>query len=111
MMLFYCPECNREQILGANNPYINEKTIINLRDGYGRPIVHYKCECGNYLAGSMDITGLDEHKVQYCKNIIREYNKNGCFYHDNLTLSGDSCDLFESAKQCYEDRKKKYKEK
>lgn len=50
--LFYCPECGKEQILN-NNPYEKEKTIINIRDGYGRPITHYKCECGNYFAGNM----------------------------------------------------------
>lgn len=100
MKLFYCPICGKEEIRN-DNPYKNERTITNIRDGYGRPISHYKCECGNYLAGSMDISGWDEHMIQYCKDIIRGYNKDGCYY----SFSGDDYDLFERAKQCYKKRK------
>lgn len=105
MRLFYCPTCGKEQIRN-DDPYKNERTIVNIRDGYGRPISHYKCECGNYLAGSMDIFDWDEHMIQYCKDTIKGYNKDGCYYAYNSSLSGDDCDLFERAKQCYEKRKK-----
>ena len=105
MRLFYCPICGKEQIRN-DDPYKDERTIINIRDGYGRSISHYKCECGNYLAGSMDITGWDEHMIQYCKDTIKGYNKGGCYYSYNSSLNGNDCDLYENAKQCYEKRKK-----
>lgn len=104
MRLFYCPICGKEEIRN-DDPYKNERTITNIRDGYGRPIFHYKCECGNYLAGSMDVSGWDERMIQYCKDTIRGYNKDGCYYSFNSSLSGDDCDLFERAKHCYEMRK------
>lgn len=110
MRLFYCPVCGKEQI-ADDRLYRNERTIINCRDGFGRVITHYKCECGNYLAGSMDIAGYEDHMVQYCKDIIKGYNKGGCFFDHNVSLSGDNSDLFESAKQCYEKRKKDAEEK
>ena len=44
-------------------------------------IKHYKCECGNYLAGSMNISGYEDNKdfIEYCKYLIKEYNKDGVF--------------------------------
>jgi len=104
MRLFYCPECNKEQMRN-DDPYKNEKTIVNMRDGYGRPITHYKCECGNYLAGSIDVSGWEDHMIQYCKDTIKGYNKGGCYYDYNFSLNGDSGDLFERAKQVYKQRK------
>lgn len=105
MRLFYCPMCGKEEIRN-DNPYNDEKTIVNMRDGYGRPITHYKCECGNYLAGSMSVSGFDEHTIKYYKDIIKGYNEGGCYYNTNSALNGDNIDLSERAKRCYEQRKK-----
>lgn len=105
--LFYCPECGKEEIRN-DNPYKSEETINNMRDGYGRPIRHYKCECDNYLAGSMDVSGWtdDEHAIRYCKETIEGYNRCGCYYEFNMSMNGDdTTDLFERAKWCYEDRR------
>lgn len=78
MRLFYCPKCKKEEI-GDYNLHEEDKTVVNIRDGYGRPIIHYKCECGNYLAGSVDLRGLedDTRAVDYYKAVIKDYNENG----------------------------------
>lgn len=85
MRLFYCPKCGKEEI---KNEYIKERDITyrNIRDGYGRPITHYKCECGNLLAGSVDISGWenDEHPLIYIKHVIKDYNKDGAFYAEGF---------------------------
>lgn len=109
MRIYYCPICGKEEV-GNDNLYDNEKTIVNIRDGYGRSITHYKCECGNYLAGSMSISGWDESMIAYCKDVIKGYNKGGCFYANNFSLDGDDCDFFEKAKRCYEKRKEDAKQ-
>lgn len=108
MRLFYCPECNKEEIRN-DDPYKNEYTISNMRDGYGRPIRHYKCECGNYLAGSMDVNGWvdDKDAIEYCKETIKGYNRGGCYYDFNMSFNGDKTDLFERAKMVYEDKKQR----
>lgn len=89
MRLYYCPECGSEQLLSKEqlakeNPYKLKETIINMRDGYGRPITHYQCNCGNYLAGSIDVTGWDENGIKYAKHIIKDYNKGGIFYTEDI---------------------------
>lgn len=106
MRLFYCPKCKKEEIR-SDNPYRGEETITNMRDGYGRPIRHYKCECGNYLAGSMDVNGFvdDSNAILYYKDIIESYNPGGCFYDRTMTLYGGISDMYEMAKECYKDRK------
>ena len=85
MKLYYCPNCGKEEI--KNDDLLrNEITLANIRDGYGRPITHYRCNCGNYLAGSINIYGMEDDKgaIDYYKHIIKEYNKGGCFYEDGL---------------------------
>ena len=106
MRLFYCPKCKKEEIR-EDNPYRYEETITNMRDGYGRPIRHYKCECGNYLAGSMDVSGWvdDQNAILYCKETINGYNPGGCYYDGIVGLNGDKSDMYERAKKCCEDRK------
>lgn len=110
MRLFYCPECNKEEIRN-DDPYKNEYTINNMRDGYGRPIRHYKCECGNYLAGSMDVNGWvdDKEAILYCKETIKGYNRGGCYYIDAKELKNGRSELFERAKRIYEERKARYR--
>lgn len=84
MRLFYCPKCGKEKIKDSRSP--RDITFANLRGGYGRPITHYKCECGNLLAGSMDVTGWEDDKnsIIYAKETIKGYNKGGCYYEDGL---------------------------
>lgn len=104
MRLFYCPRCQREQKL-TSNPYKREETIINIRDGYGRPIRHYKCECGYYLAGSMDISGYDESDISYAKNVISLYsnlNSNSDSGYVISSFSLSNTNLYEQAKAAYE---------
>lgn len=110
MKLFYCPKCKKEEIR-SDNPYQKEQTITNMRDGYGRPIKHYKCACGNYLAGSIDFFGTDVNDrefIEYCKYIIEGYNPGGIYYNGTISLNGNNFDLYERAKLCYEERRKKY---
>ena len=85
MRLFYCPECKKEEIKNGN-PSRMETTFANIRDGFGRPITHYKCECGNLLAGSIIISGWedDEDLIIYAKETIEGYNRGGCYYVDGL---------------------------
>lgn len=106
MKLFYCPKYKKEEIR-EDNPYRYEETIINMRDGWGRPIQHYKCECGNYLAGSMDVSDWadDPDAILYCKETIEGYNPGGCYYDGFMTFNCDESDMHERAKKCYEDRK------
>lgn len=109
MTFFYCPKCKKEEIR-SDNPYRDEQTIINMRDGWGRPIRHYKCECGNYLAGSMEFFDADPNDkafVEYCKETIEEYNSGGIFYDGVFTSNGDNRDLYERAKVAYIKRKEK----
>ncbi len=103
MKIFYCPKCNKE-VITNDDIYKSEYTISNIRDGYGRPIRHYKCECGNYLAGSMNISGYEDNKdfIEYCKYLIKEYNKDGCFYNSEANI-------FDRAKRVYEEKKRNEK--
>ena len=85
MILYYCPECGREEIKDSSPPK-DERTLLNIRDGYGRPITHYRCECGNYLAGSININGLtvNENSLDYYRELIKGYNRGGRYYEDGL---------------------------
>ena len=85
MRLFYCPECGNEEIKN-DYPLRKKITYKNIRDGFGRPITHYKCECGNLLAGSMDVSGWEDKKdlIVYAKETIERYNKGGRYYADGL---------------------------
>ena len=104
MRLYYCPECGKEQIT-SEQLYQTEETITNMRDGYGRPIKHYKCECGNYLAGRMDVNGWEDNKeaIAYAKDTIKQYNRDGIFYESNSPCR----DMYEGAKKCYEENQKR----
>lgn len=79
-----------------------------MRDGYSRPIKHYKCECGNYLAGSIkffDIDSSDKEFIEYCKYTIEGYNPGGIFYKGMIPMHGDYVDFYERARLCYEERR------
>lgn len=76
-VLWYCPNCNKEEIKDRF-PTNTESTMINLRDGYGTPIRHYLCECGNKFAGAMqlyNITKNSEIDIEYFKSTIELYNR------------------------------------
>ena len=81
--IHYCPKCNYEEIK-EKYPDRNKITFKNLRDGWGRPITHFKCDCGNYLAGCMSITDTDDEFSQYAKEVICCYNEGGDFYVEGL---------------------------
>ena len=85
MILFYCPECGREEMKN-DYPSRKEVTYANIRDGYGRGIRHYKCECGNLLAGSINVYGWENDigLIDYSKHVIKGYNKGGRYYSDGL---------------------------
>ena len=85
--LCYCPKCGRSEILtdaSEFDRYKSEKTISNLRGGYGRPITHYKCICGNFLAGSMDVSEWDDDGIMYAKAVIRGYNEGGAYFEQRM---------------------------
>lgn len=85
--LYYCPACGQSEILTDSAEIkrrLAKKTFTNIRDGYGRPISHYECDCGNLLAGSMDLAGWDDDGVTYAKAVIREYNEGGGCFSEQL---------------------------
>ena len=85
--LCYCPKCGYLEILTEPTEfekYRSEKTTSNLRGGYGRPITHYKCDCGNFLAGSMDVSGWDDDGIMYAKAVIQDYNEGGAYFNWHL---------------------------
>lgn len=67
---FYCPNCGNEMEVEE----IPRGTVANIRDGFGVPIRHYKCDrCSNLDAGFMsERDGSDEEK-QYYRQVISRY--------------------------------------
>jgi hypothetical protein len=49
---------------------------------FGHPIYHIKCECGNYLAGYMNIKIKTSQDEFYVKSIITDYNLGGNYVKD-----------------------------
>lgn len=58
--------------------------MSNLRGGYGRPITHYKCICGNFLAGSMDVSEWNDDDIMYAKAVIQGYNEGGAYFEQRM---------------------------
>lgn len=62
--------------------------VGNIRDGYGHPLYHMKCDCGNYWAAgiyfSKDEVDKDQSLIDYIKEVITGYNKGGVFYQDGF---------------------------
>jgi uncharacterized C2H2 Zn-finger protein len=83
MSLFYCPVCKSESYgfdIGIESMI---KTAINVRDGQGFFIIHYKCpNCDNLLAGF--IQRVDKDYIEYFKEIITEYNEGGSYFIPEL---------------------------
>lgn len=70
---FYCPKCGLEDATSTTLP---EGTVLNMRDGFGRPIRHYECpQCHNLDAGYMgfDSTDVSEETKAYFKSVISMY--------------------------------------
>lgn len=88
MYLYYCPKCGKIEIVSEYSKYkeyVKERTCANIRDGYGRPIQHIKCSCGNYLAGFISLPEeCDSDDIEYFKNIITDYNENGMYFENDL---------------------------
>lgn len=87
--MFYCPKCKKIEMDFDKRSHRQYQTVSNIRDGYGRPITHFLCECGNPLAGSMDIRGMmkEEYEyeaVDYAKYIITAYNEGGDYFSQDL---------------------------
>ena len=54
MNFFYCPKCGKESL---EDRYVRSKNFVcrNMRGGRCTPpIIHYKCECGNYFRVHLD---------------------------------------------------------
>lgn len=83
-MIYYCPVCKKIDINYKNDK--NILRVVNCRDGYGRPLYHVRCECGNYLAAYISFTEDDikddSGALDYIKGTIEGYNKGGIFYND-----------------------------
>jgi len=82
MNFFYCPKCGKESL---EDRYVRSKDFVCRNTRGGRctpPIIHYKCECGNYFAGCMMVSGHenDEAILDYCRKAIAEYNEGGRYY-------------------------------
>lgn len=70
MYYFYCPKCGFE----GEVKKLPHGTVGNPRDGYGRPIYHYKCSvCSNLDAGFMKEAKGDSSEKEYFKEIIKLY--------------------------------------
>lgn len=80
--MFYCPKCGKTENWKEEDfrKHRKNQTLVNIRDGYGRPIRHYLCDCGNYLAGEMCTAGYDEDGIEYAKHIITAYNEGGNYF-------------------------------
>ena len=52
----------------------------------------------------MNISGYEDNKdlIEYCKYLIKEYNKDGCFYNSEANI-------FDRAKRVYEEKKRNEK--
>ena len=83
-MIFYCPQCNKLDMDFRISLDIPQ--VVNIRDGYGHPLYHVKCECGNCLSAGIHYTKEEVESdlglLDYIKEIITNYNKGGYFYTD-----------------------------
>lgn len=86
-MMFYCPACKKLELENNSCTKNNRlKIFTNTRGGFGRAIVHCKCECGNLLAGEVATYGwnMDENTIDYVKCIISDYNEGGLLFTEEF---------------------------
>jgi len=70
--LYYCPACG-EEIITDKHLYQGRETLINIGDGWNSPVImHYRCHCGNKLAGSADVTDVNHFGIEKIKACIEE---------------------------------------
>ena len=82
--IFYCPKCRFED--KKYKPSMDNLTLLNLRDGYGKIIKHYKCpNCENLLAGHI-VAIRNEVELEYYKTIIADYNEGGSYYDEDIQM-------------------------
>lgn len=109
MRMFYCPKCGHFELKKnfEENPYKNKLTIRNMIDFSFIPIQHYKCECGNFLAGYFEFvtendiksgyttdegyeifhklgSNQQEDNILFYKDIIMSFNEGGRNYNRKL---------------------------
>lgn len=82
--LWYCPKCGYEELkdsLPKKNNFKGEEDVFdltwtNIRDGYGTPIRHFLCNCGNRNAGVMHFQVVKDESydtIEYFKSVIEMY--------------------------------------
>jgi hypothetical protein len=70
MYYFYCPKCGNEMEVNK----IPRGCVPNIRDGFGMPIYHYRCDrCSNLDAGYMTERDGSEEEKYYYKHVISLY--------------------------------------
>lgn len=76
LVKYYCPDCKNTEIGEVNL----ERAIINLRDMYGRPLLHFPCpKCGSLNNASMidlwtkNIDKQDKDLDKYIISVIEMY--------------------------------------
>lgn len=88
MYLYYCPKCGKIEIVLESSKYkeyMKEKTYANIRGGYGNPIQHIKCTCGNYLAGLVNLPKeYNDDDIEYFKSVVAIYNEGGALFENHL---------------------------
>jgi DNA polymerase II large subunit len=82
--MFYCPKCGKVDMNFNPDKHRDTHTYSNCRDGYGRPIMHFECDCGNLMAGWIITTGCDKDDLEYYKDVITEYNEGGLYVNQEL---------------------------
>lgn len=109
-MIYYCPKCGK---LDTNFKMARDiPRVGNIRDGYGHPLYHMKCDCRNYLAAgihfSKDEVDKDQSLIEYIKEVITGYNKGGIFYHDGFYeyVEKRISDIEQRNREILEDRKR-----
>lgn len=85
--MYYCPQCGKLDLQFNMQDNYKNSTVTNMRDGWGRPIKHFLCECGNPLAGVINICELgnsEEDAIKYAKELIADYNEGGLYFKRSL---------------------------
>jgi hypothetical protein len=99
MSVFYCPQCgkfDKDFKYNSHSPKVG-----NIRNGFGCPIYHIKCECGNYLAGYMNLKIETLQDEMYIKGIIEGYNLGG------LYIKGSEQEWYNNVKESYDEQERR----
>ena len=78
-MVFYCPRCGK--CFTSSDVGIDiENCALGEIDGINNGIYHKKCDCGNYLAGYVDIKPENLFLIDFARSLIAKFNKGGSGY-------------------------------